>query len=71
VTDSADERSVGRVYIQHASATEGSVVIQVGGDLYLREDRPPVRRAASVGCPYPGLDPFGPDQARGFSAATS
>jgi WD40 repeat protein len=61
---------VGRVYVQRAAATEGSMVVQVGGDLYVSEEGLYALWAAAETvpgeCPYPGLDAFGPSQARWF-----
>jgi WD40 repeat protein len=58
------------VHVQTASAAESAVVIQVGGDLYLSDAGltslwTPTETAPGE-CPYPGLDSFGPGQARWF-----
>ncbi|HUN31032.1 MAG TPA: hypothetical protein VMU95_03360 [Trebonia sp.] len=61
-----------KVFVQTANAAESAVVIQVAGDLHISDpgqlDRwlsPP--GATTPGeCPYPGLDAFGPGQARWF-----
>jgi len=59
-----------RVYVQHAAAVEGSMVVQVGGDLYVSEEGLSAlwtQAGAEPGeCPYPGLDAFGPGQAQWF-----
>jgi WD40 repeat protein len=57
--------------LQTATAAESAVVIQVGGDLYLSDaglsDLWAPRVATTPGeCPYPGLDAFGPSQAKWF-----
>jgi WD40 repeat protein len=62
------ERS--RVHVQTAQAAESAVVIQVGGDLYLSDAGltslwTPTETAPGE-CPYPGLDAFGPGQAKWF-----
>jgi WD40 repeat protein len=59
-----------RVHVQTASAAESAVVIQVGGDLYLSDAGltslwTPTETAPGE-CPYPGLDSFGPGQAKWF-----
>lgn len=59
-----------RVHVQTASAAESAVVIQVGGDLYLSDAGltslwTPTETAPGE-CPYPGLDAFGPGQAKWF-----
>jgi Novel STAND NTPase 1 len=60
----------GRVYVQRAAAVEGSMVVQVGGDLYVSEEGLSALWAAAETvpgeCPYPGLDAFGPSQAKWF-----
>src|SRR3974390_37642 len=60
----------GRIHVQQATAAEASVVIQVGGDLYVSDASRSalwVPREAPPGeCPFPGLDAFGPGQARWF-----
>ena len=60
----------GRVYVQRAAAAEGSMVVQVGGDLYVSEEGLSALWAAAEAvpgeCPYPGLDAFGPSQAKWF-----
>jgi WD40 repeat protein len=58
------------VHVQTASAAESAVVIQVGGDLYLSDAGltslwTPTETAPGE-CPYPGLDAFGPGQAKWF-----
>jgi WD40 repeat protein len=65
---SSPERS--RVHVQTAEAAESAVVIQVGGDLYLSDAAltslwTPTETAPGE-CPYPGLDAFGPGQAKWF-----
>jgi len=61
----------GRVPVQVVVAADSSVVIQVGGDLYLSDER--LRPLWTPGattpgeCPFPGLDPFGPGQEHWFS----
>lgn len=61
---------VGRVYMQRAAAAEGSMVVQVGGNLYVSEEGLSALWAAAETapgeCPYPGLDAFGPSQAKWF-----
>jgi WD40 repeat protein len=57
--------------LQTATAAESAVVIQVGGDLYLSDaglgDLWAPRQPTTPGeCPYPGLDAFGPSQAKWF-----
>jgi len=59
-----------RVHVQTASAAESAVVVQVGGDLYLSDAGltslwTPTETAPGE-CPYPGLDAFGPGQAKWF-----
>jgi WD40 repeat protein len=59
-----------RVHVQTAQAAESAVVIQVGGDLYLSDAGlaglwTPAETAPGE-CPYPGLDAFGPGQAKWF-----
>ncbi|MCW2931355.1 MAG: hypothetical protein JWM19_2317 [Actinomycetia bacterium] len=60
------------VYVQTANAAESAVVIQVAGDLHISDpgqlDRwlAPGQPTAPGECPYPGLDAFGPGQARWF-----
>ncbi len=59
-----------RVHVQTAQAAESAVVIQVGGDLYLSDAAltslwTPTETAPGE-CPYPGLDAFGPGQAKWF-----
>jgi WD40 repeat protein len=60
------------VYVQTANAAESAVVIQVAGDLHISDpgqlDRwlAPRRPTVPGECPYPGLDAFGPGQARWF-----
>ena len=59
-----------RVHVQTAQAAESAVVIQVGGDLYLSDAGltslwTPTETAPGE-CPYPGLDAFGPGQAKWF-----
>ncbi len=58
------------VRVQEATATGGSVVIQVGGDFIVSDASLSalwVPRPATPGeCPFPGLDAFGPAQARWF-----
>ena len=66
--ESAPEGS--RVHVQTAQAAESAVVIQVGGDLYLSDAGltslwTPTETAPGE-CPYPGLDAFGPGQAKWF-----
>jgi hypothetical protein len=68
----AGEPSPGRsrVHVQSAQAAESAVVIQVGGDLYLSDAGlaglwAPAQTAPGE-CPYPGLDAFGPGQAKWF-----
>jgi WD40 repeat protein len=55
---------------QTATAAESAVVIQVGGDLYLSDSGLSAlwtpQQAVAGECPYPGLDAFGPGQARWF-----
>jgi WD40 repeat protein len=62
--------SADRIYVQHAAADEGSIVVQVGGDLYVSEEGLSalwaVAKAVPGECPYPGLDAFGPGQAKWF-----
>ena len=58
------------MHVQTASAAESAVVIQVGGDLYLSDAGltslwTPTETAPGE-CPYPGLDAFGPGQAKWF-----
>jgi WD40 repeat protein len=61
---------VGRVYVQRAAAAEGSIVVQVGGDLYVSEEGLSalwtVAETVPGECPYPGLGAFGPSQAKWF-----
>jgi WD40 repeat protein len=57
--------------VQTATAAESAVVIQVGGDLYLSDAAlgelwAPRQPATPGECPYPGLDAFGPSQAKWF-----
>src|SRR5258708_6047506 len=60
------------VYVQTANAAESAVVIQVAGDLHISDagqlDRwlTPGQPTVPGECPYPGLDAFGPGQARWF-----
>ena len=59
-----------RPVVQRATASGASVVIQVGRDLYvsdasLRALWTPGETAPGE-CPFPGLDAFGPAQARWF-----
>lgn len=60
------------VHVQTANAAESAVVIQVAGDLHISDpgqlDRwlAPQRPTAPGECPYPGLDAFGPGEARWF-----
>ena len=59
-----------RVHVQTAQAAESAVVIQVGGDLYLSDAGlsslwTPTETVPGE-CPYPGLDAFGPGQAKWF-----
>jgi hypothetical protein len=65
-----DPPEADRVYVQHAEAFEGSMVMQVGGDLYVSEQGLSALWVASETvpgeCPYPGLDAFGPGQAKWF-----
>jgi len=58
------------IQVQRASATDAAVIIQVGRDLYVSD---PALSALWVPgetkpgeCPFPGLDAFGPGQARWF-----
>jgi hypothetical protein len=55
---------------QTASAAESAVVIQVGGNLYLSDEALSAlwtpQAAVEGECPYPGLDAFGPGQAKWF-----
>jgi WD40 repeat protein len=58
------------VHVQTAQAAESAVVIQVGGDLYLSDAGltslwTPTETTPGE-CPYPGLDAFGPGQAKWF-----
>lgn len=58
------------MHVQTAQAAESAVVIQVGGDLYLSDAGltslwTPTETAPGE-CPYPGLDAFGPGQAKWF-----
>src|SRR5450756_2285747 len=61
----------GDVSVQVAVAADASVVIQVGRDLYLSDER--LRALWTPGgttpgeCLFPGLDAFGPGQERWFS----
>jgi Novel STAND NTPase 1 len=59
-----------RVHLQQITATDASVVIQVGRDLYVSDPVLTVLWAPGETtpgeCPYPGLDAFGPGQARWF-----
>ena len=60
---------VGRVYVQHAEAVEGSIVVQVAGDLYVSDEGLSALwtdETVPGECPYPGLDAFGPSQAKWF-----
>jgi WD40 repeat protein len=68
--DQATGDSAGTI-LQTATAAESAVVIQVGGDLYLSDaglsDLWAPKQATTPGeCPYPGLDAFGPSQAKWF-----
>jgi WD40 repeat protein len=59
-----------RVHVQTAQAAESAVVVQVGGDLYLSDSAltslwTPAQ-TTSGDCPYPGLDAYGPGQAKWF-----
>ena len=61
--------SAGRVYVQHAEAVEGSIVVQVAGDLYVSDEGLSALWTDETipgECPYPGLDAFGPSQAKWF-----
>ena len=59
-----------RVHLQQITAADASVVIQVGRDLYVSD--PALTALWTPGvttpgeCPFPGLDAFGPGQARWF-----
>lgn len=59
-----------QVHLQQITATDASVVIQVGRDLYVSD--PALTALWTPGetvpgeCPYPGLDAFGAGQARWF-----
>ena len=58
------------MHVQTAQAAESAVVIQVGGDLYLSDAGltslwTPTETTPGE-CPYPGLDAFGPGQAKWF-----
>jgi WD40 repeat protein len=58
------------VRVQHVVASGGSIVIQVAGDLIVSEEGLAASwalAAASPGeCPYPGIGPFGPGQAKWY-----
>jgi WD40 repeat protein len=66
----ADNAAASQVHVQTATAAESAVVIQVGGDLYLSDsglsELWAPRQATPGECPYPGLDAFGPSQAKWF-----
>jgi hypothetical protein len=59
-----------RVHIQQATATDAAVVIQVGHDLYVSDASLSALwtpgETTPGECPFPGLDAFGPGQARWF-----
>lgn len=56
-----------RVRVQHAWATVGSMVVQVGDDLYVSDPGLPAQWTPDPGqCPYPGLEAFCSGQARLF-----
>jgi WD40 repeat protein len=67
--ETADDRPGGRVYVQRASAAGGSVVVQVGGNLYVSDASLAAMWTTETTpgeCPYPGLESFGPGQAKWF-----
>ena len=61
---------VQRVVVQRARAAEGSIVIQVGRDLIVSDEKLSLSWADAKTepgeCPYPGLEAFGPGQAKWF-----
>jgi AAA ATPase domain len=56
-----------RVRVQRAWATVGSMIVQVGDDLYVSDPGLPAQWTADPGqCPYPGLEAFRSGQAGWF-----
>ncbi|MBV9384098.1 MAG: ATP-binding protein [Streptosporangiaceae bacterium] len=47
-----------RVRVQPTWAAVGSMIVQVGGDLYVSDPGLPVQRTDPRQCPYPGLEAF-------------
>ncbi|MGD0702887.1 MAG: WD40 repeat domain-containing protein [Trebonia sp.] len=68
--DEGQQRAPGHIHVQHATAADAAVVIQVGHDLYVSDASLSALWASAETapgeCPFPGLDAFGPGQAKWF-----